>query len=107
MKKLFVIVCITVISLGAYAQPGGGGQPSPPEMIAHAPENLDLTSSQVTEWEVIHKKYEEEMKSARGNREEGEAVREKVQSELEATLTDDQKVKFAETRKNRPRRGRD
>ncbi|MEQ9301927.1 MAG: hypothetical protein RIF33_25330 [Cyclobacteriaceae bacterium] len=108
MKKLIVIVCMTIVSLGAYAQPGGGGRrsaPDPAEMIARASENLDLSDSQVAEWETIHEKYEDELKSARGNREEGKAVREKMQAELEATLTDEQKVKFAEMKSNRQERG--
>lgn len=108
MKKLIVIVCMTVVAIGAYAQPGGGGRrsaPDPAEMIARATENLDLTDTQVAEWETIHEKYEDELKSARGNREEGKEVMDKMQAELEATLTEDQKVKFAEMKSKRQERG--
>ncbi|MEQ8714327.1 MAG: hypothetical protein RIC80_15010 [Cyclobacteriaceae bacterium] len=108
MKKLIVMACMTIVSLGAYAQRGGGGRPSPPdpaEMIAQATESLDLTHSQVAQWEAIHEKYEDEMMSARGNREEGKEVMNQMQAELEATLTEGQKVKFVEMKKNRPRRG--
>lgn len=109
MKKLIVIACMTVVTLGAYAQPGGGGRPSPPdpaEMIAQATKNLDLTDSQVAQWEAIHEKYEDKMESSRGDREEGQAVRLQMQAELEATLTQEQKTKFTAMRENRPRRGR-
>ncbi len=105
MKKLILILCLSFIGLAANAQ-RGGGRSSPEQMIARATEQLDLTEAQVTQWEAIHEKYGDQMREARQNREEAEALRQKIEEEINATLNEEQQIKFAEMKESRPRRGR-
>ena len=90
----------------SWAQGQGGGQrPTPPssaEMIKKATEVLSLTDQQVQQWTEIHKKYEADLK----DRSKAQATRQKMGKELEATLTEEQLVKFKEMqKKQRPPRG--
>ncbi|MEM8894442.1 MAG: Spy/CpxP family protein refolding chaperone [Bacteroidota bacterium] len=105
MKRLILILCIAVTGVAAHAQ-RGDRPPSPEQMIARATEELDLTQDQVSQWEAIHEKYGEQMKSARQDREQRKALREEIEVEINAILNNEQQVKFAEMKKNRPKRGR-
>ena len=88
----------------AYAQ---GKRPEPPttdEMIEMATKELGLSEEQATEWKSIHEKYEDDLKSRKTAKE----AREKMDTELQATLTENQLETYLEKKKergSRPARG--
>lgn len=105
MKKLILLSAALMIATLSFGQRQGGGQrPTPPsseEMIKKATKELSLTDAQVQQWTEIHKKYEADMK----DRSKAQATRQKMGKELEATLTEEQLVKFKEMqKKQRPPR---
>jgi coenzyme F420-reducing hydrogenase alpha subunit len=106
MKKLIFLSAALVVASLSWAQGQGGGQrPTPPsseEMIKKATEELSLTDEQVQQWTEIHKNYEADMK----DRSKAQATRQKMEKELEATLTDKQLEKFKKMRGNRKPSGR-
>ena len=101
-----MIAMVAVTSL-TYAQGQRGQRPEPPtakEIIKTATKELGLSKEQVTEWEAIHEKYADGMKEHATAKD----THEKMDTELKATLTENQLEKYIETRKkrgNRPERG--
>jgi Spy/CpxP family protein refolding chaperone len=93
MKKILVMLSLVCLTTFAFAQGQRQQRPEPPsakEMITKATKELSLTDQQVTQWEEIHEKYESSM----GDRSKAKATREKMSKELEATLSEEQLVKF-------------
>lgn len=73
--------------------------PSPAEMLEKVTEELSLSDAQVAEWEAIHEKYGEEMKS------DPRSVMPKVDTEIKKILTEQQWKAFEEMKpKKRPRK---
>lgn len=87
---------MVAFTLMAYAQ---GKRPEPPttdEMIEMATKELGLSEEQATEWKSIHEKYADDLKSRKTAKE----AREKMDTELQATLTENQLETYLEKRKN-------
>ena len=103
MKRLMMMLLMFGIVFASLAQQGGRGkrEPNKEERIERAKTELSLSDEQVTQWKEIHEKYESEMKEARENREE---LRNKIEQELKAILTEEQQAKFEEMKKKRPKR---
>ena len=81
----------------AYAQ---GKRPEPPttdEMIEMATKELGLSEEQATEWKSIHEKYADDLKSRKTAKE----AREKMDTELQATLTENQLETYLEKKKDK------
>lgn len=101
MKKLVMIISLVCLSTIGFAQgqgqqrPERAGRQSNAEMLKQATTKLSLTDSQVTQWTDIYAKYEDAMKDRSTARES----REKMNKELEATLTKEQVVKYTEMKK--------
>lgn len=102
MKYTMTIILLSGLFFVGTAQerPRSAARPNPEERLERATKELELTNSQVKLWKEIHEKYKPEVDATR---EKHESVREKIETELLATLTPDQKVKFNEMKKNRPK----
>ena len=98
MKKLILILCMAVTGMTAYAQ-RGNRPPSPEQVISRATEQLNLTPDQVAQWEAIHEKYKDQMQNARQDRGTRAALKAEIEEEIQAILTQEQQVKFAEMKK--------
>jgi len=98
IKYVFSFI-VLVFSILAMAE-DNSQRPDPPsteEVIKKATADLDLTEEQVTQWTKIHEKYE--------SLERSRETMQKMNEELEATLTADQLKTFQSIRsKQRPRR---
>ncbi|MEO1654872.1 MAG: hypothetical protein AAFU64_15095, partial [Bacteroidota bacterium] len=107
MKKLIMLLCLGFIVFQSQAQPEQRGRrPEPPsiaERVEKAEKDLNLSEDQVTQWTAIFKKYDEQMKTARENRdrEKGQELMEKMTAELKATLNEEQATKFAAMQEKR------
>lgn len=106
MKKLIMILSFLSLTTIAFSQgqrPQGPKPPSTEEMVKKATKELSLTDEQVTQWTAIHEKYGSSMK----DRSKAEATRKKMGEELEATLSEEQLVKFKKMKTNQkpPKRG--
>lgn len=64
---------------------------------------LNLSETQIEQWQAIHEKYGEELKTARTsrNRDQLKEVRDKMDTELQAILDEDQLTKFQEMKEKR------
>lgn len=111
MKKLMIMMILVgpVFTTQAQAGKNKGGPEleDEKERMEKAKTHLELTDDQFEQWKAIHKKYGDEMKAMRDERTEeqkkGQALREKIDSELATILTHEQKKKFAEVKKNGPK----
>lgn len=100
MKKILIMLAMVAFTSMAYAQ---GKRPEPPttdEMIEMATKELGLSDEQVTAWKTIHEKYADDMKSRKTAKE----AREKIDTELQATLTENQLETYLEKKKERENR---
>lgn len=107
MKKTWILVMMLTLSAAAFAQRGQRAEPpSAEERIEKATEALALSDEQVQEWQTIFEKYDGEMKAAREKKDRGliETTREAMETELKATLSEEQTAKFEEMTKPRRRR---
>ncbi len=98
---------MVAVSSLTYAQGQRGQRPAPPtttEIIKTATKELGLSEEQATEWKTIHEKYADDMK----DRSTAKEVRDKIDTELQATLTENQLETYLEKKKkreSRPARG--
>lgn len=111
MKKTLIILMLLAVTFSAWSQQRRGQQPEPPSMeerLEQAKEQLTLSDDQVNDWKEIFEKYDDQIQTARENRDrtEGESLRKSMNEELMATLDEEQQKKFEELQKNRPQRGR-
>lgn len=106
-----MVTVMSVICVVGYTQQPDRKPPKPEDIekrMEKAREALELSDEQFDQWQAIHEKYAEDMKAAMEarDRKKGMEVREKMGGELEAVLTEEQKVKFEEMReKERKRKG--
>ncbi|MEP1096517.1 MAG: hypothetical protein ABJG78_15485 [Cyclobacteriaceae bacterium] len=105
MKRFMMITALCCIGLAMHGQGKRGGQqkPSIEERTERAKKELSLSNEQADQWIAIHKKYEKDLQTARESREQGKKVFDKLDAELRAILDDDQKSRFTEMQKKRPR----
>ena len=107
MKKLTMIMLLMAfIAFASQAQPGQrrpGKTMSIEDRVEKARTDLDLSDEQVEQWTEVLKKYDEEMQTARKDRDREQvmAIREKMGSELQAILDGEQSEKFEAMRENR------
>ncbi len=97
--SILVLVLVAFATLG-FAQDRGERpqmqQHNPEEMMKKVTKDLGLSEEQQVQWKAIHEKYGKPS----GDRERDMEVRKEMGKELEAILTDEQKKKFDEMRKN-------
>ncbi len=106
MKRLLILTLFVVGITGMALAQGQRRPPSIDERVERATEQLNLTEDQAEQWRTINVKYEEDLKSARENRDREKAKEtiQKMDTELTAILDDEQKVKFEELKKERRQR---
>ncbi|GEO20074.1 hypothetical protein [Cyclobacterium qasimii] len=100
MKKILIMIAMVAVTSLTYAQGQRGQRPEPPttaEIIKTATKELGLSEEQATEWTTIHEKYADEMK----DRSTAKDAREKMDAELQATLTENQLETYIESKKKR------
>lgn len=108
MKKIAMMILVLGVVFTSQAQSSNKrpGVENETERMEKAKTHLGLSDSQFEEWKAVHEKYADEMKALRENktqdREKGKELREKIDGELEAILTEEQKEKFAEVKKQGP-----
>ncbi len=99
MKNLLAVLTLTASLSMSYGQKQGN-RPSPPsieERVEKATSNLNLSEEQAAKWTEIMKFYEPEMKKAHDSqdRESMQSIRNDMNTELSATLDEEQKEQFA------------
>lgn len=107
MKKMVLLVAVALMGCGlANAQQRGGGRPqmSVEDQVKNLKKELNLTDDQTQKVTALYTDFEKKMKEAgQGSREQMRAQREKLNQQVEALLTDEQKKVFQE--KQAQRRG--
>ncbi len=97
--KLVLGIGLAIMVLTGYAQQRPE-RPSPDEMLKKVTKELSLNETQVSEWEAIHEKYGEQMKS------DPRSTMPKMEAEIKEILTTEQWEKFEQMKpKRRPRKG--
>ncbi|MBK8500908.1 MAG: hypothetical protein IPL46_01160 [Saprospiraceae bacterium] len=98
MRTILILISLISITTISLAQGQRPPRPEPPseEMIKKATEELSLTEAQVQQWKEIHVKYN----PSREDRSKVVGIREEMEKELEATLTEVQRQKFREMREH-------
>lgn len=91
--KLLAAIGAMMLTLGMnnmYAQPGRGERPDPKQMSARAAEKLEFTTDQKAQLAALNEKYSSEGYDKR-----------RYHEEFGQILTDEQKAKMEDMRKNR------
>ena len=107
MKKVtMTMLLMAFIAFASQAQPGQrrpGKTMSIEDRVEKARTDLELSDQQVEQWTEVLEKYDEEIQTARKDRDREQvmAIREKMGSELQAILDEEQNEKFEAMQENR------
>lgn len=104
MKKAMLLVAVALMSFGTISAQRGGGRPqmSVEDQVKQLKEELNLTDDQTKKVTTLYTDFEKKMKEAgEGSREQMRAEREKLNQQVEALLTDEQKKTFQQVRAQR------
>ena len=110
MKKIFVFALAVLLGAGTMSaqREGGPRRMSTEERVEHMAKALDLTAEQQKKIIDIYKGFESKrQEGTRPTREEMRAEFEKIDKEVNAVLTDEQKKKYEviyQARRRGPRR---
>jgi len=98
VKKILILSIFALMLSGAYAQNRPERKmPTAAERIEKVAEELGLSDAQVEQWEAIHEENGEPPR----DRSKMKAFIAKMDKELTATLTDEQKIQFEKMKKDR------
>lgn len=109
MKKLIVLTAVALLGFGSLsAQRTGGHQRlTVEEQVGNLKKELNLTDEQTEKITVLYTDYRKKMQEAgEGSREKMRGEREKLDKQVEALLTDEQKTAFQKMRQQRRGPGR-
>lgn len=106
MKRLVVLTAIALMGFGTmFAQRGGGRhRMSVEEQVSNLKKELSLTDEQTKKVTALYTDFQNKMKEAEGDsREKMRSEREKLDKQVEALLTDDQKKAFQQMKSQHQR----
>ncbi len=110
MKKIALLAVVTFIGFGSLSAQRENGRPrmSVGQQVENLKKELALTDEQTKEVTALYTDFQKKMQGTeRGDREQMRAEREKLNKQVEAVLTDEQKKAFQNMQKQRrqgPRR---
>lgn len=111
MRKILIVAIMALLGCcGAYAQRHGGDhrqQPSVEQRVSELRDSLALTDIQVEQILALYTQFQERTQGGDANRsrEQLRTEREALNTQIEALLTDEQKVQF-EQLNSRHKRGK-
>ncbi|MGN0281907.1 MAG: Spy/CpxP family protein refolding chaperone [Prevotella sp.] len=96
MKKIVLVAAIALFSFGSMsAQRGGKQRMTPEEQVERMSKELNLTSDQKKKITALYTDFQKKREAAgQDSREQMRTEREKLNKEVNALLTDEQKKKF-------------
>lgn len=97
MKKFALLTVLALLGFGSMSAQRGNrnSQMSVEKRVERLKKELNLTDNQVKQVTTLYTDFQKKMQSAeKGNREQMRAEREKLNKQVEAVLTDEQKKSF-------------
>lgn len=97
MKKFALLTILALLGFGSMSAQRGNRNPqmSVEKRVERLKKELNLTDGQVKQVTTLYTDFQKKMQSAeKGNREQMRAEREKLNKQVEAVLTDEQKKSF-------------
>ena len=107
MKKFALLTVLALLGFGSMSAQRGDKRPqmSVEQRVEKLKKELNLTDDQVKQVTTLYTDFQKKMQSAeKGNREQMRAERDKLNKQVEAVLTDEQKKSFKKMQTQRPQR---
>lgn len=105
MKKFTLLTVLALLGFGSMSAQRGDKRPqmSVEQRVEKLKKELNLTDDQVKQVTTLYTDFQKKMQSAeKGNREQMRAERDKLNKQVEAVLTDEQKKSFKKMQTQRP-----